>query len=203
VNFWLHNEFLDFRGEKMAKSKGNIYVLDDLVERGIEPLAYRYFFLQTHYRQQQAFTDEAMDSATTGYRRLLAHAVDVRPAEGEADEARIAPYRARFRAEVRDDLNAPRALAVAWEVARSAELDAADRRALLLEFDDWLGLDLGSAVPAGSEQESDPRIDALVAEREEARSSRDWEGADRIRKQLAEEGVVIEDTAEGPRWRRR
>ena len=97
----------------------------------------------------------------------------------------------------------PQALAVASEVARSRELSAADRRALLLEFDDWLGLDLGTATLPEEAQESDPRIDALVAKREEARASRDFAEADRIREALADEGVVIDDTPEGPRWRRR
>ena len=77
-----------------------------------------------------------------------------------------------------------------------------DRRTLLLEFDEWLGLDLATASLPELEQESDPRIDALVARREEARASKDWAEADRIRDALAAEGVVIHDTPEGPRWRR-
>ena len=114
----------------------------------------------------------------------------------------MAPRRARFRDAVCDDLNAPQALAVASEVARDSGLSPADRRTLLLEFDEWLGLDLATATLPEEERESDPRIDALVARREEARSSRDWAEADRIREALAAEGVVIEDTPEGPRWRR-
>jgi cysteinyl-tRNA synthetase len=102
-----------------------------------------------------------------------------------------------------DDLNAPQALAVAWEVARSRELSAIDRCELLLAFDQILGLDLDSAVPPEEISESDPRIDRLVAGREEARRQRDWSEADRIRDVLAAEGVVVIDTPEGPRWRRR
>ena len=202
VRFWLHNEFYDFGGEKMSKSKGNLLVLQDLVDRGLEPLAFRYFFLQGHYRQQQAFTLEAMEAAATGYRRLLGAAAEVRGAAGTPNEAAIAPYRARFREAVRDDLNAPRALAVAWEAARSPELGPADRRALLLGFDAFLGLDLATATPRAAEAESDPRIDALVAEREQARKRRDFAAADRVRDALAAEGIVIEDTPAGPRWRR-
>jgi len=91
VRYWLHNEFYEFGGEKMAKSTGNVVLLEDLVERGFEPLAFRYFFLQGHYRQQQSFTLEAMEAAATGYRRLLAHAAEVRSEEGEANRDRIAP----------------------------------------------------------------------------------------------------------------
>jgi cysteinyl-tRNA synthetase len=203
VRFWLHNEFLDFGGEKMSKSTGNLRLLDDLVERGFPPLAYRYFFLQAHYRQQQAFGDEAMEAAATGYDRLVGLASELREAEGRADPAKLEPPRRRFREGMRDDLNAPRALAVAWEAARSAELAPAERWALLREFDQILGLDLARAVPRAQTQERDPRIEARVAERDAARARRDFAEADRIRDELAAEGVTLEDTPGGTRWRRR
>jgi cysteinyl-tRNA synthetase len=94
-------------------------------------------------------------------------------------------------------------LAVAWEAARSADLAPAERWALLREFDAFLGLDLAHAQPRSRVSESDPRIDALVQQREEARGAKDFAAADRIRDELAAEGVFIEDTPEGPRWRRR
>ena len=108
----------------------------------------------------------------------------------------------KVRAAIRDDLNAPRALAVAWEVARHAELDPASRWTLLRDFDAVLGLDLEKGVPASAGSDSDPRIDALVAEREAARRAKDFAESDRIRDLLASEGVAIEDTPDGPRWRR-
>jgi len=202
VSFWLHNEFLDLRGAKMSKSTGNVCLLDDLVAQGSPPLAFRYFFLQAHYRQQQSFTDDAMEAAATGYDRLLALALEAREAPGAPDPARTLPLRARFRAAVRDDLNAPRALAVAWEAARSRELGPAERNALLGDFDAILGLDLGRALPRAERRESDPRVDALVAEREAARRRRDFAAADRLREVLAAEGISLEDTPAGPRWRR-
>lgn len=202
VRFWLHNEFYDFGGEKMSKSKGNLLVLEDLVDRGFDPLAFRFFFLQGHYRQQQSFTLEAMEAAATGHRRLLSAALEVRGAPGEAAPDEIAVHRERFCQAVRDDLNAPRALAVAFEVARSADLGPAARRELLLEFDRFLGLDLATALPRVAVSGGDPRIDALVAEREAARKRRDFADADRIRDLLAGEGIAIEDTPAGPRWRR-
>ncbi|MCG8589688.1 MAG: cysteine--tRNA ligase [Proteobacteria bacterium] len=201
VQFWMHNEFLDFQGVKMSKSLGNVLTLDDLVAGGLPPLAFRYFFLQAHYRQQQTFTDEAIQAAATGHRRLCAAAAPLRDAKGVPDPERVAPYRDRFRAALCDDLNAPRALAVAWEVVRAEELTPADRYALIEDFDTVLGLDL-LAEPEATPVETDPRIDALVAAREEARARKDFAEADRLRDQLAAEGIAVEDTPNGPRWRR-
>jgi cysteinyl-tRNA synthetase len=202
VQVWMHEEFLDFRGEKMSKSTGNVAMLQDLVDQGLLPLSYRYFFLQAHYRKQQTFTDEAIVAADRGYRRLLATTLPLAGASGEPDAARCAPWRERFRAAVRDDLNAPRALAIAIEMLRDEALRDADRRALLAEFDAFLGLDLLTAEPPVEAQESDPRIDALVAERQGARERRDFAEADRLRDALAAEGIVVEDTPQGSRWKR-
>jgi cysteinyl-tRNA synthetase len=202
VQFWLHNEFLDLRGEKMSKSKGNVTVLDDLVAAGYPARAFRYFFLQAHYRQQQVFTDAAMEAAATGYDRLVNLAAEVREAPGPVDDEKLEPLRERFRVAYRDDLNGPRALAVAWEAARGGDLTAPERWALLRGFDEFLGLDLAHAEGRTEVSASDPRIDALVAARQAARAARDFAEADRIRDELAAEGIAIEDTPAGPRWRR-
>jgi cysteinyl-tRNA synthetase len=202
VRFWLHNEFLDFRGEKMSKSTGNVCLLDDLERQGVPPRAYRYFFLQAHYRQQQAFNDEAIEAAATGYDRLLGQAAELREAPGEADPTKLEPLRRRFGDALRDDLNAPRALAVAWEVVRHGELAPAERWALLREFDAALGLDLEHALPRACVRESDPRVDALLARREQARGNRDFAEADRIRDELTAAGILLEDGAGGTTWRR-
>ena len=209
VGIWMHNEFLDLGGEKMSKSKGHVLTVDSLVERGIDPLAFRYFFLQAHYRQQQAFTFELVEAAATALRRLTHHAVAAREAVGGAvdgaDEARTAAFRDAFWEALADDLNAPRALSVASTVARSTELTDADRWSLLADFDRALGFGLATAADpdAASEEGDDPRIAALLAEREAARAGRDFATADRIRDELAAEGLEIVDTPDGPRARRR
>jgi cysteinyl-tRNA synthetase len=202
VQLWMHEDWIVFQGEKISKSKGHCCALQDIVDRGSLPLSFRYFFLQAHYRKQQNFHDEAMAAADRGYRRLLTQVAELRGAEGEVDPARLAEPRQRFYAAVADDLNAPRALAVAQEVARRGDLAPAERRACLEEFDEWLGLDLLCAELPERAQESDPRIEALLERRQAARAARDFAEADRIREQLAHEGVVIEDTPEGPRWKR-
>ncbi len=203
VSVWIHNEFLDFGGEKMSKSTGNVKGIDDLVDRGIEPLAFRYFVLQAHYRQQQTFNDEAIESAAKGYRRLVNVVAGLREEQGQGTTEAQAPYRARFREALADDLNAPKAMAVTWEVARSDSLSPADRRDLLLDFDEVLGLNLAHATAAEEVAEVDPRIDRLMVEREAARKNKDFATSDRIRDDLAAEGIVIVDSPEGPRWSRK
>ena len=204
VQIWMHEEFIDFQGQKMSKSKGNIYILQDLVDSGYLPLSFRYFFLQAHYRKQQTFTDDAMASADRGYRRLVAHVQGLAEGSGvaEADESAAAAHREAFWTAVRDDLNAPQALALATQVARDGGLSPATRRTLLTEFDGWLGLDLLTAELPGAIQESDPQIDAKVSERDAARAAKDWATADRVRDELLAEGIVIEDGPEGSKWRR-
>ncbi len=204
VNVWMHNEFLNFGDEKLSKSKGHTLVLADLVARGIEPLAYRYFFLQAHYRQQQSFSFAEVESAATGYRRLLTVAVEARAASGDpepGERATLESERGEFWTAVRDDLNAPRAMEVTWRVARGT-LSLPAKRELLLDFERWLGLGLDVEVPQAERQESDPRIDALLEERRAARARRDFAEADRIRDVLRAEGIEIEDTKDGARWRR-
>jgi len=148
-------------------------------------------------------SDDGLLAADRGYRRRLASTASARAASGAAAAARIAPYRARFREAVRDDLNAPRALAETIEMLRAPGLTPADQRALLAEFDAWLGLDLLTAEAPAEASESDPRIDALLAEREAARKRRDFATSDRVRDQLAAEGIAILDTPHGPRWKRK
>ena len=203
VPYWLHNEFLVFGREKMAKSTGNVLLLDDLEAKGIPPLAYRYFFLQAHYRQQQNCTDESLEAAATGYRRLIGQVAAIRDAGGVVDESKLETLRERFWQALAEDLNAPRALAVAWEALRAEELAPQERWHLLQEFDQVLALDLAHASLPEAESETDERIDELLAQREAARNAKDFAEADRIRDLLAAEGVQIVDTPDGPRWKRK
>ncbi len=203
VRTWMHGEFLGLSGEKISKSAGHVLVVDSLVERGIDPLAFRYFFLQAHYRQQQAFTWAAVEAAATAHRRLLGHAVAARDAGGDPDQAKVEPHLRRFWSALADDLNAPQALAALWDTVRAADLDPADLWAFLVDADRSLGLGLADAVaPAADESGSDPRIDALVADREAAREAKDFATSDRIRDDLAAEGIELVDTPTGSAWRR-
>jgi cysteinyl-tRNA synthetase len=204
VGTWMHNEFLDLGGEKVSKSKGHVLVVDSLVERGIDPLAFRYFFLQAHYRQQQAFTFEAVEAAATALRRLIGHAVAAREAGGTVDGSKVEPHLRRFWSALADDLNAPQALAAVWDAVRAEDLSPADRWAFLADADRALGFGLAEAKsPDADESGTDPHIDALVAERQAAREAKDFATSDRIRDELAAEGIELVDTPTGPTWRRR
>jgi cysteinyl-tRNA synthetase len=203
VPTWMHNEFLDMGGEKISKSKGHVLVVDTLVERGFDPLVFRYFFFQAHYRQQQDFTWEAIAAAANAYKRLLTRAVEARDAGGSADLTKVAPHLRRFWEALADDLNGPRALAAVWEAVRDPGLSPAEVWAFLSDADRALGFGLATAsAPDADESGSDPRVDAMVAEREAARAAKDYATSDRIRDELAAEGIELVDTPTGPTWRR-
>ncbi|HTO70401.1 MAG TPA: cysteine--tRNA ligase [Myxococcota bacterium] len=201
VRFWMHTGWLMFDGEKISKSAGgSVLNLDEFVAAGFEPLAFRYFALGGHYRQQLTYSDEAMRGAQTALKRLLRHAAELRGDSSRGGEAEAEALRARFRAALADDLNAPRALAVTWEVVRSEALGGREKWSLLREFDAVLGLGLADAKPEA--QESDARIDALVAARDAARAAKDWKRADELRAELRALGVELYDSPTGTRWRR-
>jgi cysteinyl-tRNA synthetase len=191
ANFWMHGYFLLANDAKMAKSAGEFLRLGALVDRGYDPLAFRYLCLTGHYRTQLNFTWEALDAAATGLARMRAsfHALP-EGANARADDALLE----RFTAEVNDDLNAPRALALAWETLRG-DLAPMVKRATLARFDDVFGLRLGSWQPA--EETVPDAIAALAAARAEARKAKNWAEADRLREALNAAGFVMEDRADG------
>jgi len=201
VPYWLHGGWLMFDGAKLSKSTGGSALnLDTLGEVGIAPLGYRYFLLGGHYRQQLSFSEDAIRGAQASRERLLRHAIELRDDASSHGAGEMDAVRARFRAALADDLNAPRALAVAWEVVRSDALGGREKWALLREFDGVLALGLAEAeAPV---QEVDAEIDALVAERDRARAAKNWKRADEIRAELARRGVTLVDSPQGSRWTR-
>ena len=191
ANFWMHGYFLIANHAKMAKSSGDFLRVATLVDRGYDPLAFRYLCLTGHYRTQLNFTFEALDAAQTGLDRMRQgfHALPATP-EASPDAALVE----RFTDQVNDDLNLPRALAVAWETLRGT-LPASTRRGTLLRFDEVLGLGLADWRP--SEVEAPGEVRALAEARAAARSARNFAEADRLRGALAELGWEMEDGAQG------
>ena len=197
ANFWMHGYFLVQNDAKMAKSAGEFLRVAALVERGYDPLAFRYLCLTGHYRTQLNFTWEALDAAATGLARMRTtfHALQANDAIAANAEAL-----AQFTTYVNDDLNTPRALALAWDVLRG-DAPAAAKRATLLRFDDVFGLDLAAWVPA---REAVPdAVDALAQARAAARKAKQWAEADRLRAELHAAGWEMEDRADGYALKRR
>jgi cysteinyl-tRNA synthetase len=189
ANFWMHGYFLLVNDAKMAKSAGEFLRLKALADRGYDPLAFRYLCLTAHYRSQLNFTWDALDAAATALDRLRA-GFHVLPEAGPAD----ASFLERFSAEINDDLNLPRALALAWEVLRG-ELAQGARRGTLLAFDRVFGLELATWRP---KQEFIPEtVRALAEARAAARAAKNWAAADRLRGELHAAGWEMEDRADG------
>jgi cysteinyl-tRNA synthetase len=201
VQIWMHGGWLMFDGAKISKSTGgSVLNLDELVAQGFDPLAFRYFLLGGHYRQQMSYSDEAIKGAQTAYKRLRRHAEELATDESSFGQAVADALRARFREAIGDDLNAPRALAVIWEAVRSDKIGGREKRDLLSEGDAVLALGLADAREAPAE--SDAELDALVRERDEARAAKNWKRADEIRNLFRDRGILIEDSPQGSRWRR-
>lgn len=200
--FWLHHEFLLMGGVKMAKSSGGFLTLKGLLEKGYQPLVYRYLVLGAHYRTQLEFSWEAMDFAQKSLSTMKANVSGLletcggKPPSGAQPEApALSSYLAEFKAAVLDDLNTARAISILWEVLRNHELAAADKLAFAAFADTVFGLDLlkqeaGTAVPA--------EVLALVEERAKARKEKDFKKADEMRLKAEALGYIIKDTPKGP-----
>ncbi len=184
---------------KMSKSSGEFLTTALLPKKGYDPLAYRYYCLQTHYRKQLEFTWEGLDAAAKGLERLREAARRLAAAGSAAMPA--GKYLADFKASLEDDLNIPQALACAWEAARDESVPAGERLAFLTEADKVLGLDLFAAPK--EEAALEPELMALVEARAAARKAKDFKRSDELRAELAAKGVLVEDGPGGQKWKRR
>lgn len=191
ANFWMHGYFLQLDEAKMSKASGEFLRVKSLVDRGYDPLAYRLFLLSAHYRAKLNFNWEALDGAAKSLERL-------RNLTFEWGEPGIISeeFADKFVAQINDDLNMPRALAVAWDLARS-DLPSPVKKATLTLFDKVLGLGLAEWRP--SDETAPASILELVEQRSLARKEKRWKDADQLRQQVLDAGYEIEDTPEGPR----
>ena len=191
ANFWLHGYFLLSNDAKMAKSAGEFLRVQYLVDRGYDPLAFRYLCLTGHYRGQLNFTWDALDAAAVALERMRNGVFALRDAGAATPDAALTE---RFGNEINDDLNLPRALAVAWETLRG-DLAPDVKRATLLGFDAVLGLRLAEWAP---KQEAVPdAVTALAEARLAARRTKNWVDADRLRTELHAAGWEMEDRPDG------
>ena len=205
-NYWFHVHHLNTSDGKMSKSKGEFLTVSLLEEKGYDPLVYRLFCLQSHYRRNLVFTWENLDNAAVTYQKLIAK-IALLEDKGEVDADVLAALKQRFEAALNADLNTSLAVTAVYDVLKAKTNDAT-KLAALKDFDTVLGLNLLEAAKKyrdaqpKEEYGSDPEIDALVAARAEAKKAKNWAEADRIRDELKAQGIEIIDTPQGAKWKK-
>ena len=205
-NYWVHVHHLNTTSGKMSKSKGEFLTVSLLEEKGYDPLAYRFFCLQSHYRKSLVFSWENLDNAETAYEKLVARVAALNPADGAVDAGALAALREKFSEALDNDLNTSLAVTALYD-ALKAKTNDATKLAAVGDFDAVLGLSLLEKAAKLREKEAageerDERIEALLAERTAAKKAKNYAEADRIRDALAAEGITIIDTPQGPKWKR-
>jgi len=193
AHFWLHGEFLTLRGGRMGKSEGNIILVQSLIKKGFNPLAYRYLCLIAHYRSKLNFSWSALKSAQNALNNLYQKVMEIQ--EDEKCSRPIGNYQKKFLGLINDDLNIPKAIALMWDVIKSPKISNREKYKLLIDFDKVFGLDLTKI----KKPEIPKTISELVKEREKYRKVNDWQKADEIRRKIRQQGYWVEDTKKGPK----
>lgn len=190
VKIWMHGNFLVLKeGAKMAKSADNFLTLRKLVEKGYDPLDYRYFCLQAHYRKELAFDWEGLAAARKGLRHLKEKVLALGDKEGKEKKYHME----KFTEAISDDLNMPQALSIVWEVLEDKKMSHADKLATVRKMDEVLGLKLDEPI----DFELPPQITQWILERNEARAKKDWKKADDIRAEIEASGKWMVKDGQG------
>ncbi len=194
VNYWVHENHLNVDSTKISKSLGNSIILKTLREKGLSPLAYRYWLLTAHYKTPVNFTWEALEAAQKAYKKLLENIKDFGSETGTPDENFVA----LFKGFVNDDLDTPRAIALVWEVVKDEDIKSANKKATLFKFDEVLGLDLENQINKQAEELIIPEeVATLFQAREDARKNKDFKKSDELREEIKKLGFEIKDSAGG------
>ncbi len=204
-NYWFHVHHLNDKSGKMSKSKGDFLTVSLLESKKYNPVVYRLFCLQSHYRKPLEFSYEVLDNMAAVYDKLVRRIAALKK-DGEVDAAGFAAYRERFEAALCADLNSSSAITVLYDMLKS-DLSDATKFALAASFDEVLSLDL---TTAGAKQEEASEVDAeleayvlaKIEERKAAKKEKDFAKADAIRNALLEQGIILEDTREGVKWKK-
>ena len=206
-NYWFHVHHLNTDDGKMSKSKGEFLTVSLLQSKGYDPMAYRLFCLQSHYRRNLVFSWENLDNAALTYEKLIAKIATLQET-GDVDIAALAALKERFVNALNGDLNTSLAITAVYDVLKAKTTDATKLTALA-DFDQVLSLNLLEAAKAKKDKDAedtqaavDPEIDALVQARTEAKKAKNYAEADRIRDELKSRGIEIIDTPQGTKWRK-
>lgn len=202
--YWFHVNHLNDRAGKMSKSKGAILTVSVLQEKGYNPLAYRFFCLQSHYRKPLEFSFDALDNAVAAYNKLAKRVAELKD-EGTVDEAAFDDFKQKFTEAVSNDLNTSMAITIVYDMLKAGISDKT-KLALVEDFEKVLDLGLmesGKALLDGAasvDSDLEAFINQKISERAAAKKAKDFATADAIREELLTKGVAIKDTREGVKW---
>ncbi len=206
-NYWFHVHHLNTDTGKMSKSKGEFLTVSLLEQKGYDPMAYRLFCLQSHYRRNLVFSWENLDNAVVAYQKLVTKIAALKDDQNVDAEA-LKAMQERFAGALNGDLNTSLAITAVYDVLKAKTTDAT-KLAAIADFDQVLSLNLLEAAETLRKKEAeeaaasaDPEIDALVAARTEAKKAKNFAEADRIRDELKARGIEIIDTPQGAKWRK-
>lgn len=192
AKFWMHCNFLTVDGGKMSKSLGNVYTLDTISEKGIDPIAYKLFCFSSHYRNKLNFTFEGLEGTNTSLIRLREGYQKHLNGNEEISDIEINELEEKFHKAINDDLNMPIAMSIVWDVIKN-DKKSKKLAKLLLKFDEVLGLKIDE-MPKEEKIELPEEIIKLVEERKKAREDKNWELSDKLRDIIQEKGYIIKDT---------
>ncbi len=208
ANYWLHGEFLVLEKGRMGKSEGNIIILDDLIKKNFNPLAYRYLCLGTHYRKKLAFSWRSLQYAQNALNKLYEKSIQIK--SGIKTEKKYiskkdtsysislsSNYLKRFLNFIDDDLNTPRALALMWDMIKDKKISNKEKYNLLIKFNQVFGLS-----DKIQEMKTPLKIQKLAKKREKFRAEKNWAKSDEVRKEIEKMGYKVEDTKNGFKLKR-
>lgn len=189
VKFWMHNEFLDLGGTKMAKSSGDFLKMKNLLDKKIDPIAYRFWLLMASYRTKVNFNWEALEGAEIALKRLYKLYIELGEEVGEINNK----YQQKFKEYLEDDLDTPRALSLLWDLIKDENISPVDKKATILDFDKVLGLGFENL----KEEMVPEEIIKLAEKREEARLNKNFKKSDELRNKINSLGYKVKDSSEG------
>ncbi len=203
-NHWFHVEHLNTASGKMSKSKGEFLTLSLLEEKGYDPMVYKFFCLQSHYRRQLVFTFEGLDMAKSAYEKLIKRLNNLKPDNKGIDEVEKESFINQFKSCLENDLNTATAVTTIFDVFKS-EISSDTKIELIKEFDKVLALNLINSINKEQPKEAEPKIDAelkayvekMIEERKEAKQNKNYSRADEIRNELNQKGIELIDTKDG------
>lgn len=201
-NYWVHLSWLLTNNVKMSKSLGHVLTVSKLKEQGYNPLAYRYFILNSYYHKQVNFTYELLEQSQTAYLKLLNKISNIKN-EGSIEEDKYNKYNDKFKNYLSDDLNTSNALTLLYDLLKDKDVSGATKIKLIKDFDKVLSLDLLEEKEENIDSDLKSYVEEQIKLRNEAKKSKNFDVADKIRNDLLEKGIELKDTREGTIWNKR